>query len=164
MSRKSAQLRQMLKDMGAGKAQSQVPGDRGRENASSGNTIKKHRNDQTYLTGHAFYSEKSWKKRGSRLVDEETHRIEKYLTTLHQVLPSILNQEFIMMKNKKVWMDTKLLALYPKPDASFRIRFIRYQDENIVRNYTEVIEGFAFEAPTFDECAVTFRRNRGIRP
>lgn len=160
MSRKSEQRRRMLQDMGAGKAQSLVPGGRGRENASSGNTIKNHRSDQTYLTGHAFYSEKDWKERGSRLVDEEMHRIEGYLTTLHQVLPSILDQEFIMMKNKKVWMDTKLLALYPKPNA-FRIRFIRDQDENVVRNYTKVIEGFTFEAPTFDECAVTFRRNRG---
>lgn len=161
MSRKSAQLRQqMLQDMGAGKAQSLVPGGRGRENASSGNTIKNHRSDQTYLTDHAFYSEKGWKERGSQLVDEEMHRIEGYLTTLHQVLPSILDQEFIMMKNKMVWMDTKLLALYPNPVA-FRIRFIRDKDENVVRNYTEVIEGFTFEAPTFDECAVTFRRNRG---
>lgn len=91
----------MLQDMGAGKAQSLVPGGRGRENASSGNTIKNHRSDQTYLTGHAFYSEKGWKERGSRLVDEEMHRIEGYLTPLHQVLPSILDQEFIMMKNKK---------------------------------------------------------------
>lgn len=160
MSRKSAQLRQMLQNMGAGKAQSQVPGDRGRENASSGNTIKNHRSDQTYLTGHAFYSGKGWKEVGSRLVDEETHRIEGFLTTLHQVLPAILNREFIMMKNKKVWMDTKLLALYPKPDA-FTIRFIRDHDEDIVRRYKEVIEGFTFEAPTFDECAVTFQRNRG---
>lgn len=161
MSRKSAQLRQqMLKDMDAGKAQSQVPGGRGREKAATGNPIKNHRSDQTYLTGHAFYSEKDWLERGKRLVDEETHRIEGFLTSLHQVLPSILNQEFIMMKNKKVWMDTKLLALYPKPNA-FRIRFIRDQDENVVRNYTKVIEGFTFEAPTFDECAVTFRRNRG---
>lgn len=161
MSRKSAQLRQqMLQDMGAGKAQSLVPGGRGRENASSGNTIKNHRSDQTYLTDHAFYSEKGWKERGSRLVDEEMHRIEGYLTTLHQVLPSILDQEFIMMKNKMVWMDTKLLALYPKPVA-FRIRFILDREEDIVRRYKEVIEGFTFEAPTFDECAVTFRRNRG---
>lgn len=160
MSRKSAQLRQMLQNMGAGKAQSLVPGGRERENASSGNTIKNHRSDQTYLTGHAFYSEKGWMERESRLVDEEMHRIEGYLTTLHHVLPSILNQEFIMMKNKKVWLDTKLLALYPKPDA-FKIRFIHHQDENVVMNYTEVIEGFTFEAPTFDECAVTFRRNRG---
>lgn len=160
MSRKSVQLRRMLQDMGDGKAQSQIPGGRGRENASSGNTIKNHRSDQTYLTGHAFYSEKGWKERGKRLVDEETHRIEGFLTSLHRVLPSILDQEFIMMKNKKVWMDTKLLALYPKPNA-FRIRFIRDQDENVVRNYTKVIEGFTFEAPTFDECAVTFRRNRG---
>ena len=160
MSRKSAQLRQqMLKDMGARKAQSQVPGGRGREKAATGNPIKNHRSDQTYLTGHAFYSEKDWLERGKRLVDEETHRIEGFLTSLHQVLPSILNQEFIMMKNKKVWMDTKLLALYPKPDA-FKIRFIRDHDENVVRNYTEGIEGFTFEAPTFDECAVTFRRNR----
>lgn len=160
MSRKSAQLRQqMLKDMDAGKAQSQVPGGRGREKAATGNPIKNHRSDQTYLTGHAFYSEKDWLERGKRLVDEETHRIEGFLTSLHQVLPSILNQEFIMMKNKKVWMDTKLLALYPKPDA-FKIRFIRDHDENVVRNYTEGIEGFTFEAPTFDECAVTFRRNR----
>lgn len=160
MSRKSAQLRQqMLKDMDAGKAQSQVPGGRGREEAATGNPIKNHRSDQTYLTGHAFYSEKDWLERGKRLVDEETHRIEGFLTSLHQVLPSILNQEFIMMKNKKVWMDTKLLALYPKPDA-FKIRFIRDHDENVVRNYTEGIEGFTFEAPTFDECAVTFRRNR----
>ena len=160
MSRKSAQLRQqMLQDMGAGKAQSLVPGGRGRENASSGNTIKNHRSDQTYLTDHAFYSEKGWKERGSRLVDEEMHRIEGYLTTLHQVLPSILDQEFIMMKNKMVWMDTKLLALYPKPVA-FRIRFILDREEDIVRRYKEVIEGFTFEAPTFDECAVTFRRNR----
>lgn len=160
MSRKSVQLRRMLQDMGAGKAQSLVPGGRGRENASSGNTIKNHRSDQTYLTGHAFYSEKGWKERGSRLVDEEMHRVEGYLTTLHQVLPSILDQEFIMMKNKKVWMDTKLLTLYPNPDA-FRIRFILDRDEDIVRRYKEVIEGFTFEAPTFDECAVTFRRNRG---
>lgn len=160
MSRKSEQLRRMLQDMGAGKAQSLVPGGRGRENDSSGNTIKNHRSDQTYLIGHAFYSEKGWKERGSRLVDEEMHRIEGYLTTLHQVLPSILDQEFIMMKNKKVWMDTKLLALYPNPDV-FRIRFIRDRDEDIVRRYKEVIEGFTFEAPTFDECDVTFRRNRG---
>lgn len=160
MSRKSAQLRQMLQDTGAGKAQSLVPGGRGREKASSGNTIKNHKSDQTCLTDHAFYSEKDWKEIGSRLVDEETHRIEGYLTTLHQVLPSILDQEFIMMKNKKVWLDTMLLALYPNPDA-FRIRFIRYLDEGIVRRYKKVIEGFTFEAPTFDECAVTFRRNRG---
>ena len=167
MSRKSAQLRQMIKDMGAGKAQSQVPGDRGREKASSGNTIKNHRSDQTYLTGHAFYSEKGWKEREKRLADEEIHNadeeihnIEAFLATLYQVLPSLLNQEFIMMKNKKVWMDTKLLALYPKPDA-FTIRFIRDQEENIVRRYKKVIEGFTFEAPTFDECAVTFQRNRG---
>lgn len=160
MSRKSVQLRRMLQDMSAGKAQSLVPGGRGRENASSGNTIKNHRSDQTYLTGHAFYSEKDWLERGSRLVDEEMHRIEGYLTTLHQVLPSILDQEFIMMKNKKVWMDTKLLALYPNPDA-FRIRIICNRDEDIVRRYKKVIEGFNFEAPTFDECAVTFRRNRG---
>ena len=161
MSRKSAQLRQqMLKDMGARKAQSQVPGGRGREKAATGNPIKNHRSDQTYLTGHAFYSEKDWLERGKRLVDEETHRIEGFLTFLHQVLPSILNQEFIMMKNKKVWMDTKLLALYPKPDA-FKIRFIRDQDETVVRNYTEGIEGFTFKAPTFDECAVTFGRKRG---
>lgn len=161
MSRKSAQLRQqMLKDMGTRKAQSQVPGGRGREKAATGNPIKNHRSDQTYLTGHAFYSEKDWLERGKRLVDEETHRIEGFLTFLHQVLPSILNQEFIMMKNKKVWMDTKLLALYPKPDA-FKIRFIRDQDENVVRNYTEGIEGFTFKAPTFDECAVTFGRKRG---
>lgn len=160
MSRKSAQLRQqMLKDMGARKAQSQVPGGRGREKAATGNPIKNHRSDQTYLTGHAFYSEKDWLERGKRLMDEETHRIEGFFTSLHQVLPSILNQEFIMMKNKKVWMDTKLLALYPKPDA-FKIRFIRDQDETVVRNYTEGIEGFTFKAPTFDECAVTFRRNR----
>lgn len=161
MSRKSAQLRQqMLKDMGARKAQSQVPGGRGREKAATGNPIKNHRSDQTYLTGHAFYSEKDWLERGKRLVDEETHRIEGFFTALHQVLPSILNQEFIMMKNKKVWMDTKLLALYPKPDA-FKIRFIRDHDENVVRNYTEGIEGFTFKAPTFDECAVTFGRKRG---
>lgn len=160
MSRKSVQLRRMLQDMGAGKAQSLVPGGRGRENASSGNTIKNHRSDQTYLTDHAFYSEKDWLERGSRLVDEEMHRIEGYLTTLHQVLPSILDQEFIMMKNKKVWMDTKLLALYPNPDA-FRIRIICNRDEDIVRRYKKVIEGFTFEAPTFDECAATFRRNRG---
>ena len=161
MSRKSAQLRQqMLKDMDARKAQSQVPGGRGREEAAIGNPIKNRRSDQTYLTGHAFYSGKDWLERGKRLVDEETHRIEGFLTSLHQVLPSILNQEFIMMKNKKVWMDTKLLALYPKPDA-FEIRFIRDHDENVVRNYTEGIEGFTFEAPTFDECAVTFGRNRG---
>lgn len=160
MSRKSEQRRRMLQDMGAGKAQSLVPGGRGRENASTGNTIKNHRSDQTYLTGHAFYSEKGWKERGSRLVDEEMHRIEGYLTPLHQVLPSILDQEFIMMKNKKVWMDTKLLALYPNPDA-FKIRFIRDRDEDIVRRYKEVIEGFTFEAPTFDECDATFRRDRG---
>ena len=161
MSRKSAQQRQqMLKDMGAGKAQSQVPGDRGRENASSGNTIKNHRSDQTYLTSHAFYSEKGWKEREKRLADEEIHNIEAFLATLYQVLPSLLNREFIMMKNKKVWLDTMLLALYPNPDA-FRIRFISYQDEDIVRRYKEVIEGFTFEAPTFDECAGTFRRSRG---
>lgn len=160
MSRKSAQLRQqMLKDMGAGKAQGQVPGGRGRENASSGSTIKNHRNDQTYLTGHAFYSEKGWKERGSRLVDEETQRIEKYLTTLHQVLPSILDQQFIMMKNKKEWMDTKLLALYPNPGA-FSIRYILDSEESEVEKYRVKIEGFTFEAPTYDECCTTFTNNR----
>lgn len=160
MSRKSVQLRQqMLKDMGAGKAQSLVPGGRGRENASSGNTIKNHRSDQTYLTGHAFYSEKGWKERGSRLVDEEMHRIEGYLTTLHQVLPSILDQEFIMMKNKKVWMDTKLLALYPNPGA-FSIRYIRDVEESEVEKYRVKIEGFTFEAPTYDECCTTFTNDR----
>lgn len=154
MSRKSAQLRQqMLKDMGAGKAQSLVPGGRGRENASSGNTIKNHRRDQTYLTGHAFYSEKDW------LVDEEIHRIEGYLTTLHQVLPSILDQEFIMMKNKKVWMDTKLLALYPNPDA-FSIRYIHDGEQSEVEKYRVKIEGFTFEAPTYDECCTTFTNDR----
>lgn len=161
MSRKSAQLRQqMLKDMDARKAQSQVPGGRGREEAAIGNPIKNRRSDQTYLTGHAFYSGKDWLERGKRLVDEEMHRIDGFLTSLNQVLPFILNQEFIFMKDKKVWMDTKLLALYPKPDA-FEISFIFDQDENVVKKYTEVIEGFTFEAPTFDECAVTFRRNRG---
>lgn len=160
MSRKSAQLRQqMLKDMGAGKAQSLVPGGKGRENASSGNTIKNHRSDQTYLTGHAFYSEKDWKERGSRLVDEEMHRIEGYLTTLHQVLPSILDYEFIMMKNKEVWMDTKLLALYPNPGA-FSIRYIRDRERSEVEKYRVKIEGFTFEAPTYDECCTTFTNDR----
>ncbi len=159
MSRKSVQLRRMLQDMGAGKAQSQIPGGRGRENASSGNTIKNHRSDQTYLTGHAFYSEKGWKERGSRLVDEEMHRIEGYLTTLHQVLPSILDQEFIMMKNKKVWMDTKLLALYPNPGA-FSIRYIRDGEQSEVEKYRVKIEGFTFEAPTYDECCTTFTNDR----
>lgn len=158
MSRKSVQ-RRMLQDMGAGKAQSQIPGGRGRENASSGNTIKNHRSDQTYLTGHAFYSEKGWKERGSRLVDEEMHRIEGYLTTLHQVLPSILDQEFIMMKNKKVWMDTKLLALYPNPGA-FSIRYIRDGEQSEVEKYRVKIEGFTFEAPTYDECCTTFTNDR----
>lgn len=158
MSRKSEQ-RPMLQDMGAGKAQSLVPGGKGRENASSGNTIKNHRSDQTYLTGHAFYSEKGWKERGSRLVDEEMHRIEGYLTTLHQVLPSILDQEFIMMKNKKVWMDTKLLALYPNPGA-FSIRYIRDVEESEVEKYRVKIEGFTFEAPTYDECCTTFTNDR----
>lgn len=162
MSRKSAQLRQqMLKDMGAGKAQSLVPGGKGRENASSGNTIKNHRSDQTYLTGHAFYSEKDWKERGSRLVDEEMHRIEGYLTTLHQVLPSILDYEFIMMKNKEVWMDTKLLALYPNPGA-FSIRYIRDRERSEVEKYRVKIEGFTFEAPTYDECCTTFTNDRPI--
>lgn len=159
MSRKSEQLRRMLQDMGAGKAQSQIPGGRGRENASSGNTIKNHRSDQTYLTGHAFYSEKGWKERGSRLVDEEMHRIEGYLTTLHQVLPSILDQEFIMMKNKKVWMDTKLLALYPNPGA-FSIRYIRDGEQSEVEKYRVKIEGVTFEAPTYDECCTTFTNDR----
>lgn len=160
MSRKSAQLRQqMLKDMDARKAQSQVPGGRGREEAATGNPIKNHRSDQTYLTGHAFYSEKDWPERGKRLVDEETHRIEGFLTSLHQVLPSILNQEFIMMKNKKVWMDTKLLALYPKPDA-FSIRYIRYGEGYEVEKYRVKIEGFTFEAPTYDECCTTFTNDR----
>lgn len=160
MSRKSAQLRQqMLKDMGAGKAQSLVPGGKGRENASSGNTIKNHRSDQTYLTGHAFYSEKDWKERGSRLVDEEMHRIEGYLTTLHQVLPSILDYEFIMMKNKEVWMDTKLLALYPNPGA-FSIRYIRDRERSEVEKYRVKKEGFTFEAPTYDECCTTFTNDR----
>lgn len=159
MSRKSEQLRRMLQDMGVGKAQSQIPGGRGRENASSGNTIKNHRSDQTYLTGHAFYSEKGWKERGSRLVDEEMHRIEGYLTTLHQVLPSILDQEFIMMKNKKVWMDTKLLALYPNPGA-FSIRYIRDGEQSEVEKYRVKIEGFTFEAPTYDECCTTFTNDR----
>lgn len=103
-------------------------GRQGKRESCNRKPDKNHRSDQTYLTGHAFYSEKDWLERGKRLVDEETHRIEGFLTSLHQVLPSILNQEFIMMKNKKVWMDTKLLALYPKPDA-FKIRFIRDHDE-----------------------------------
>lgn len=160
MSRKSAQLRQqMLKDMDARKAQSQVPGGRGREEAATGNPIKNHRSDQTYLTGHAFYSEKDWLERGKRLVDEETHRIEGFLTSLHQVLPSILNQEFIMMKNKKVWMDTNLLALYPNPSA-FSIRYIRDVEGSEVEKYRVKIEGFTFEAPTYDECCTTFTNDR----
>lgn len=160
MSRKSELLKQqMLKNMGTGKAQSQVPGARGREDATAGSRIQNHRSDQTYLTSHAFYSEKGWMERGNRLVDEDIHNIEAFTTPLCQVLPSILNQEFIMMR-KKVWLDTELLALYPKPNA-FTVRCIRYCDEDRVRNYEEVIEGFTFKAPTFNECAATFRRGRG---
>lgn len=120
---------------------------------------------QTYLVDRAYYSEVDWENAGRQSVEEELGQIDRILSPLKEVLPSILNQRFIMMKNKKVWMDTKLLALYPKPEAMGSNFYLanegRRNQDGGVDSYKKQLEGFTFETPTFDECSATFRQGIG---
>lgn len=120
---------------------------------------------QTYLTDRAYYAQTEWENMGRIAVEEELAKIDSILSPLKKVLPSILNQRFIMMKNKKVWMDTKLLALYPKPEAMGSGFYLsnsgRRNADGGVDNYKKQLEGFTFETPTFDECSATFSQGIG---
>lgn len=79
------------------------------------------------------------------------------------------NTQFISMANKKVWMDRKLLALYPNPEGNFKWGSINdgadvkgsYQsaDKNWIKNYSRSFEGFDFRPPTKKELIITFTKD-----
>lgn len=110
--------------------------------------------DKTYLSHNFTFREDEL----NEPINSRNQWWEKLVSSLQDELAKILSQEFIFMEEKKVWMDTKLLALYPKPEA-YEIPVI-FDDEKRVRDYKEQIEGFSFVAPEISDLRVTFDMNR----
>lgn len=110
--------------------------------------------DRTSIIHSIFFNEDDI----TKLAQNETNKIHEQMDELSKELSRILQNDFIMMENKKIWMDTELLALYPNPDA-YDIPVI-YDNEQGVKNYNEIIEGFQFRTPKFNELATTFSLKR----
>ena len=86
--------------------------------------------------------------------------IAKSLATLKDDIAPVADKRFVMMKNKQVWFDREISAIYPKFE-NFNLEHCPNRDLP-ARNYKGVdFEGFHFVMMTMNEGLTSFVKNIG---
>lgn len=127
----------------------------GKPTEKAGATIR----NRTYEVSRFYYLPHRYDKNLWERIDKDAESIKALTAGLGKVLAPILAQDFIFMANQKFWLDSKLLALYPTPDACDRKKIFGNSEDD-VRRYKKTIDGFVFHAPTFEELDMTFSPER----
>ena len=86
--------------------------------------------------------------------------IAKSLATLKDDIAPAADKRFVLFKNKFVWFDREVSALFPRMEKKDLPTF-RCRDGAAARDYSETREGFLFVPMTLKESKKTFAKNNG---